>query len=93
MKDKMGKNILVFAFTNNLIVIILSTLIGYAFLTFFNNLNNIINEIRQIFRTEEQKMKKNKKYTVTVNRKKEILIEIKKIMRKFKIKVIIFYVI
>ena len=92
-RHRTKKNILIFAFTNNLLVIILSTLIGYAILTFFNNLNNIINDIRKIFRAEEEKIKKNKKYVVTFKRKKEILLEIKNIMKKFKIKVIIFYII
>ena len=88
-----AKNIFIFAFTNNLIVIIISTLIGYAFLTFFNNLNNMTNEIRKIFRKEEQKIKNDKKYIPSLLRKKEIILEVKKIVRKFRIKVIIFYII
>ena len=90
---KSAKNIIMFAFTNNLIVILLSTLIGYVFLTFFNNLNNTTNEIRKLFRKEEEKIKNDKKYIFTIERKKEILLDIKKIMRKFKIKVIIFYIV
>ena len=90
---KSAKNIIMFAFTNNLIVILLSTLIGYIFLTFFNNLNNTTNEIRKLFRKEEEKIKNDKKYIFTIERKKEILLDIKKIMRKFKIKVIIFYIV
>ena len=90
---KSAKNIIAFAFTNNLIVILLSTLIGYIFLTFFNNLNNTTNEIRKIFRREEEKIKNDVNYKFTIERRKEILLEIKSIMRKFKIKVIIFYII
>ena len=90
---KSAKNIIAFAFTNNIIVILLSTLIGYIFLTFFNNLNNTTNEIRKIFRREEEKMKNDVNYKFTIEKRKEILLEIKSIMRKFKIKVIIFYII
>ena len=67
------KNIFIFVFTNNLIVIIISTVIGYAFLIFFNNLNNMTNEIRKIFIKEEQKIKSDKKYIPNLLRKKEII--------------------
>ena len=92
-KHKSGKSLITFALTDNLIVIILSTLIGYAFLIFFSNLNNIVNEIRQIFRKEEEKIKKDEKYTVDLVRKKEIILSIKKLLRNFKIKVAIFYIV
>ena len=88
-----GKNMFVFALTNNLIVILLSILIGYAFMIFFANLNNITNEIRQIFRNEENKIKKDKKYVVSLQRKREVIMEVKRILKKFKIKVTIFYII
>ena len=88
-----AKNIFAFALTNNIVVILLSTLIGYVILTFFANLNNATNEIRKLFRAEEEKIKKDKNYKVTVERKKEIITEITKIMRYFKIKIILFYVV
>jgi len=62
-------------------------------MTFFTNLNNSINSIRNIFHEEEKKMKDNKKYKVTEERKKEILNEIEKILKKHKIKVIILIII
>ena len=88
-----AKSIIAFAFTNNFIVILLSTLIGYVMFIFLGNLNNSTNEIRNLFREEEEKIKNNKKYTVSLQRKKEIICEVKRIMKKYKIKVIIFYII
>lgn len=87
-----GKNMLVFALTNNINVILLSIVIGYAFMIFFANLNNITNEIRKIFRNEENRIKKDKQYVVSILRKKEIILEMKRILKKFKIKVTIFYI-
>ena len=87
------KSVLTFAFTNNLIVILVSTLIGYVLFIFLANMNNSTNEIRNLFRDEEEKIKNNKKYTVSLQRKKEIICEIKRIMKKYKIKVIIFYIV
>ena len=60
---------------------------------FLGNLNNSTNQIRNLFREEEEKIKNNKKYTVSFQRKKEIICEVKRIMRNYKIKVIIFYII
>ncbi len=62
-------------------------------MTFFTNLSNSVNSIREVFRKEEQKLKKDKKYKVTKERKKEILNEIEKILKKHKIKVIILIII
>ena len=86
------KSIIALAFTNNLIIIILSILIGYIFITFFGHLNNSTNEIRKLFKNEEEKIRNNKKYVVTLKRKREIISEIQKIINKFKIKLIFFYI-
>ena len=86
------KNDFIFAFTNNLLAIFVAILIGYIFLLLFANLNNSTNEIRKIFRNEEKKIKKDNNYKVSVKRKKEIILEVKSIIKKFKIKITIFYV-
>ena len=90
---KSAKSAISFAFTNNLSVILLSILIGYSMFIFLGNLNNSTNQIRNLFREEEEKIKNNKKYVVSLPRKKEIICEVKRIMRNYKIKVIIFYII
>ena len=53
-------------------------------------LSNSTNDIRSIFQKEEKLLKKNKKYIVTEKRKREILEEILNILKKYKIKVVIF---
>ena len=87
------KSLFLFAFSNNITVILLSTLVGFLFMTLFTNLSNLTNEIRNAFRNEEKKLMKNKKYTVTEKRKKEVLTEIDKILKKYKIKIIILIII
>ena len=87
------KNVFVLGLTNNIVAILLSTLIGYVLFIFLGVLNNSTNAIRKIFRDEEDKIKKDKDYKVTILRRKEIIIEVKKIMKNFNIKVIIFYII
>ena len=92
-KFELAQNLFLFTFSNNITIILLSTFIGFIFLTLFTNLSNSTNKIRDIFRNEEEKMIKNKKYTVTDKRKKEIYKEIKNILKKHKIKVIILIII
>ena len=84
-----AKGLFLFAFSNNITVILLSTFIGFVFMTLFTNLSNSTNEIRNIFRNEEEKLLKNKKYIVNQKRQKEIHNEINKILKKFLIKTII----
>ena len=88
-----AKNMFIFAFSNNLTVIFLSTFVGFLFMTLFTNLSNSSNDIRNIFRNEEIKLKKNKNYNVSDKRKKEIQNEIDKILTKFKIKMFILVII
>ena len=92
-KYNYAKSLFSFAFSNNITVILLSTLVGFLFMTLFTNLSNSTNEIRNLFRNEEEKLIKNKKYIVTDKRKKEILNEIEKLLKKYKIKLIILIII
>ena len=88
-KYRYAKNLFLFTFSNNITIILLSTLIGFIFMTLFTNLSNSANKIRDVFAKEEAKLKKNKKYKVTEVRKKEIINEIEKILKIHKLKVII----
>ena len=92
-KYQYAKSLFLFAFSNNLTVIFLSTFVGFLFMTLFTNLSNSYNDIRNIFRNEETKLIKNKKYNVSDKRKKEIQNEIDKILNKFRIKMIILIII
>ena len=88
-----SKNVFVFAFSNNFLIILLSTFGGFLLLTFFTKLSNSTNKIKNLFRKEEQKLKKDKNYIVTDLRKKEIQKEIENILNNYKIKVIMFLII
>ena len=92
-KYRYTKGLLLFAFSNNITVILLSTAIGFILLTLFTKLSNSTNEIRRVFKEEEKKLKNDKKYIVTEGRKSEILKEIELILKRYRIKVIIFIVI
>ena len=56
-------------------------------------MSNSTNKIKNLFRKEEQKLKKDKNYIVTDLRKKEIQKEIENILNNYKIKVIMFLII
>ena len=70
-------------------VVFLSTFVGFILLTLLAKLSNSTNAIRGVFAKEEEKIKKDKNYMVSKQRKKEILLEIDEILKKYKIKVII----
>ena len=88
-----AKDLFLFTFNNNLTVILLSTFIGYILLALFIKLCNSTSSMREIFKKEEEKMKKDKKYMISKERKIEIKNEIDKIFRNYKIKIRIFLVI
>ena len=61
---------------------------GYVFLNLFTKLSNLTKAIRDVFKNEEEKLRMDKKYVVTEERKIEIQKEINNILKKHKIKVI-----
>ena len=88
-KYRNAQNLFLFTFNNNITIILLSTLIGFIFMTLFTNLSNSSISIKDAFKKEEEKLRKNKKYIITEIRKREIVKEIEVILKKYKIKVII----
>ena len=59
-KYRYTKSLLLFYFSNNITIILLSTFVGFILLTFFIKLSNSTNDLRNVFRKEEEKMKKKK---------------------------------
>ena len=92
-KYRYAKNLFLFTFSENITVIILSTFVGFILLTLLAKLSNSTNAIREVFMREEEKIKKDKNYIVTKQRKNEILLEIEEILKKYKTKVIILIII
>ena len=89
-KYRNTKNLILFTLSDNIKVILLSTLVGFVLLTIFTKLSNSTKEIRDVFKKEEEKLRKDKKYIVSDKRKYEIQKEIEYILKKYKIKVICF---
>ena len=90
-KYNQAKNLFLFAFSNNITVILLSTFLGFVLMTLFTNLGNSSNQIRNVFSNEEEQLIKNKNYNITKKRKIEILNEINKILRRLRIKLFILF--
>jgi hypothetical protein len=86
-----AKNLFLFAFSNNITIIIYSTLISYVLITLMTKLSNTSNAIRKVFRKEEEKIKHKKGYKIKEETKKEIYSEILNIFKKYKIKLIILF--
>ena len=88
-KYQYAKGLFLFTFSNNLTIILLSTLLSFFLIALISKLNNSTNSIRNVFRNEEEKIK-NIKYKINDKRKKEIFLEIEKILKCLKIKIFIF---
>ena len=84
-----ASNIFLFAFSNNITIILYSTLVSYFILTLLSKLSNSSSAIRNIFQKEEEKIKKAKKYTTKEQTKKNIFYEVENVLKKFKIKIFI----
>ena len=80
-----AKGLFLFTFSNNLTIILLSTLLSFILISLISKLSNSTNEIRKVFRDEEAKIIANKKYKTSEKRKKEIFLEIEKIFKKIHI--------
>ena len=72
-------------------MILLSTLVGFILLTLFTSLSNVTKNIRDVFKNEEKKIRKNKKYKVTQKRKDEIKKNIENILNNHKCKIYILF--
>ena len=84
------KGLFLFTFSNNLTVILLSTLISFILISLIGKLNNSTNEIRNVFREEE---KKNKKYKIQEKTKQNIFLKVENILKNLKIKIFILIII
>ena len=90
-KYRYTKSIFLFAVSNNITVILLSTLVGFILLTLFTNLSNSTREIRDVFKNEEKKIRKNRNYKITQQRKEQIRKDIENILNKHKCKILILF--
>ena len=92
-KYRNSKNLFLFAFSDNITVIILSIFVGFILLTFLEKLSNSTTSIREVFLKEEEKIKKDKKYKISEKVKSEIIMEIDKILKNYRLKVFLLIII
>ena len=86
-----GSNLFLFSLTNNMAICVVSAILAFIIIYFFQILIQSTNQIKRLFKDEEELMKKNKKYKVHSVKKKEIKNKIEDILKYLKIKIIIFF--
>ena len=82
-----GDSLYYYILVNNMTIYIFSTVLSYVLVKSLNLLTNSKYEIESLFREEENKMRKNKKYFVDKYKKKDIFKKLLKIYKCMKIKI------
>ena len=88
-----GNNKFFFTIFNNISISVISTFISLALLIFFQILTTSKDDIEELFRKEERKMRRDSNYVVNFIKSKQILMKIYEINKNLKIKIIIFFII
>ena len=83
-----GNNLFLFTLVNNLTIDIVSTVSSYVLVKLLNYLNSSKESIENVFRTQEKKMRNDKKYKVKDETIMKIYEELNKIYKYLKIKII-----
>ena len=78
---------------NNILISVISTLLSIILGSILSSMTNSKSRIEDEFKKEEEKMRENKEYAVSEERKAEIIISIKKSLKCLKIKMVIFIVV
>ena len=87
-----GENKILFSIFNNLIISLVSTIVSYLLLNFFQSLTQSSDKIENIFREEECILKNDKHYKVNDIKKIKIKDEVLTILKCLRIKIIFFIV-
>ena len=81
-----------FALVNNLAISLVSTIVSFILLYFFQTLTQSSKKIENLFREQEQLLKKDKQYKVGEGTIKEIKNKLDKIIKCLKVKIIVFII-
>ena len=92
-KYRYAKNFFLFAFSDNITIIIYSTLLCFVLMSLLTKLSNSSNALRNVFAKQEKKFHKNKKYKISKKEKIEIFLEVQKVLKRLKVKIIILIII
>ena len=87
-----GDNLIIFTLVNNITICVFSALCNFSIMIIFKILINPRRSFERVFRKEEQKMKKDKKYIVTELKKKKLLKKIQSVYSCMKIRHLIFII-
>ena len=87
-----GKNLFFYSIINNLTISISSAIFSFLLYNLLSLLTNSKEEIVCLFRIEEKKMRKDKNYKVSKDVKNKIIVNLNKIFKVLKIKIIVFII-
>ena len=87
-----GENLFFYSIINNLTISLSCAIFSFLLSNLLSFLTNSKDDIVFLFRKEEEKMRKNKKYKVSNSIKGKILIKLKVIFKMLKIKIIFFII-
>ena len=87
-----GENVYFFTMVNDIVATLSSTIVSLVLINSFQYLIDSRGKYENIFREEEKKMRKNRKYKVSRKTKIEILKKINDISKKLKIKIMIYFI-
>ena len=87
-----GKSVFVFSIVNNLVQSVFSSLISMVLLNSFEHMIDSRGDFEDIFKEEEEKLRKNNDYKVNKKKKINIILKIRYICLKLKRKIIIFFI-
>ena len=87
-----GDNLIYFTFVNNIVQSVTSSMVSFILINLFQYFIDSRRNFESIFREEEKKMRKNRKYKVSRETKSIILNKIRETYSKLKGKIIIFLI-
>jgi hypothetical protein len=88
-----GNNLFFFTLVNNMTIEFVSTVVSYILVKLLNYLTNSKDSIEKVFRNQEKKMRKDKKYKVKDETIMKIYEKLNKIYKTLKIKIISYIII
>ena len=87
-----GNSLFWFSLFNNIMISIISMVSSFSLCVFLQFLTNSKENVEEIFRREEKKMRKSSSYFISKIKKRSILMEIYEINKKLKLKIAIFII-
>ena len=86
-----GENVYLFTLVNDLVESFTSAIVSLLLVNFFQFLVDSRGKFEEVFRKEESKMRKNRKYKVDKQTKSQMFNQISEISKKLKIKVVVLF--